>query len=354
MTPQAPYQVQAQQPTYQQPGQPMAQPPSNKGKKTAAVILVVVVVAIVLLAILLMGFSGSDESEENFPEGYSIKMSDTDTMKVHYKGEYSGETASGMRDVIDRFYGDDDGTVTSNEVNDLIAQAESLEGDYSTNFLIDGEEGVYSKSTLSLKGATGDVDSEDPISVTWSYTIDWDYIDSDEYSYDIEIYVFPEQEESFEFSCPPGYEIDEIDNLEDESYNNGRTKVKGTVSHDVIVYITIVEIGGTEPTPTGALAASEDVNVPGKYYVTFIGSVKNDKIQIQIIDDSLGYSDILSPDTDSFIQIPGGINMTYTDANANDKLDAADIIVIEGGESGDTIRVIYEPTGEIITELYIT
>ena len=104
-----------------------------------------------------------------------------------------------------------------------------------------------------------------------------------------------------------------------------------------------------ETTPKGRLQFTNDMTVPGKYYGTFGGSVESNKIEIALVDASLGNTAVMDkPDHGDVVQIPNGCNLTYYDYNDNNKLDGASSLLIQGGEPGDMVSIIFKPTGEII------
>jgi PKD repeat protein len=102
--------------------------------------------------------------------------------------------------------------------------------------------------------------------------------------------------------------------------------------------------------PTGAMDFTE--TSPGNYtggIVSLSRSVFIIRVNMTITDDSLGQSESQDPiDSGITLQVPGGVSCTYTDTNANDKIDAGDVITISGGAQDDMFRLIYNPTGESI------
>lgn len=108
-------------------------------------------------------------------------------------------------------------------------------------------------------------------------------------------------------------------------------------------------IGETETTPKGSLFFTEDPNVAGRYYITFQGSIENTNLEIRITDASTGQSAVMDEPIDGeFAAVGSGMNITYDDANNNQKLDAADQLLIQNGDTSDELTVVYKPTGEIV------
>ncbi len=98
------------------------------------------------------------------------------------------------------------------------------------------------------------------------------------------------------------------------------------------------------------LEFEEDEDVPTKYFGEFDSSKELHKIEIKVVDKSHDAVLILRPSEETSKQIPGGLNITYTDINANNNLDIADILVIYGGESGDEVTVLTSKTGKMIAQ----
>jgi flagellin-like protein len=94
----------------------------------------------------------------------------------------------------------------------------------------------------------------------------------------------------------------------------------------------------------------EDEDTPTKYIGEFDGSKELHKIQIKVVDKSHDTVLILRPSEETSKQIPGGLNITYTDINANNNLDIADILVIYVGESGDEVTVLTSKSGKMISQ----
>jgi PKD repeat protein len=107
--------------------------------------------------------------------------------------------------------------------------------------------------------------------------------------------------------------------------------------------------------PTGALSFSQ--GSPGNYTGGFISlskAVLLPRVKMNITDESLALSIEQEPiDSGVTLQVPGGINITYTDTNVNGKIDAGDPISLKGAAAGDVIKFIYIPTGQVIAQFII-
>ncbi|UCG69918.1 MAG: type IV pilin N-terminal domain-containing protein [Thermoplasmata archaeon] len=113
----------------------------------------------------------------------------------------------------------------------------------------------------------------------------------------------------------------------------------------VLYTIVSVLLPDTEVTPIHSVQFEEDRDDPGKYIGEFQGSVNLKKIEISVYDKSRDDTLLIYPDKEEHKEISGGLNFTYKDINKDDKLNAVDMIVIHGGESGDIVKFVYEPTG---------
>ncbi len=108
-------------------------------------------------------------------------------------------------------------------------------------------------------------------------------------------------------------------------------------------------LGSVETTPRGALQFSDDPNVSGRYTGMFQGSVELEKIDISLFDASQGQTDVEEqPESGTVLSIAGGCELTYTDTNSNDRMDATDSLILEGGGPGDRITFVYRSTGETV------
>ncbi|UCE37764.1 MAG: zinc ribbon domain-containing protein [Thermoplasmata archaeon] len=340
----------------QQQAQPMPGQPPKSNTVKIVMIIVVVVAVIVILAVLFLFLPGSKDSKESDgdkPEGYVFEMTDTDTMEVDAKGEVKGNKAKEFREVIDEVYGDDDGEVSSSEVNNYEKEIKDLLIGRHSSHEINDYTGKYTHYNEKITGAEGNIDSDDPIQGEFTATIFWSYIDTDEYSYDIELYVSSNLTDDFKFISPPGYEIDYIDGLDDEEYSDGSTIVEGKLSKEVI-QITIVKIGESNSTPRGSLTASIDPTVANRYKLSFEGKVNNAEITISLYDESQGATVIMdTPEDGDSVSISGGAYLNYTDVSVQGFLDSSDTLILEGGGTGDIIRITYNATGETVAVVTI-
>lgn len=132
-------------------------------------------------------------------------------------------------------------------------------------------------------------------------------------------------------------------------------------SSDVTIKMVYSPTGGqmyyetvsvTISTPRGALSFKESSSVDGNYtgcVISLSDEVKLVDSAITIIDSSTGASASQDPITSEQPISTGtnGMTLTFTDANANSKVDAGDVWKISRGDPGDEIRWIYK-TGELI------
>lgn len=120
----------------------------------------------------------------------------------------------------------------------------------------------------------------------------------------------------------------------------------------VLVSVLYVVVNGfatqLENTPRGALIFTEDDTIDGRYRGGFQGSVKFDSIEIKVTDVSGEGSVNFNPDVVFFKQVPGGLNITISDVNGDSRLDGSDILLIQDGDMGDQVSIIYKVNYEII------
>jgi flagellin-like protein len=120
----------------------------------------------------------------------------------------------------------------------------------------------------------------------------------------------------------------------------------------VLVSILYVVVTGfaqqLDYTPRGALIFKEDITIDGKYSGGYHGSIYYEDIEVKVTDVSGEGAVNFEPATEKFQQIPGGLNITFFDLNTNAKLDGSDLILIEGGDDGDEVSIIYKLNHEII------
>jgi flagellin-like protein len=101
-------------------------------------------------------------------------------------------------------------------------------------------------------------------------------------------------------------------------------------------------------TPRGALIFEEDKTINGKYTGGYQGSIYFEDIEVKVTDVSGEGSANFEPEMEKFKQIPGGLNITFFDINLDAKLDGSDLILIEGGDTGDEVTIIYKVNHEIV------
>ncbi|UCE37762.1 MAG: zinc ribbon domain-containing protein [Thermoplasmata archaeon] len=241
----APGQVAPGPPT---PGPPAPAPPPKGGFGNMGIIIAIIVVVVIILAALLLVFMGSqNDGNGGVSKGLTVEMTDTDEMELHYKWEETGNDAEEMReDIDDDAFGDEDGRVTSEEVENLEEVFENWEGEYSVIYLsgkkyfefgIDGWRGEFTEISVSITGAEGDVDSDRPITITISFKVKWDSLDINKDEYELYLYSRGGDGEDFSFTCPSGYEVSDADGLED-NIKSGETRIRSTMDDDT-VQITI-------------------------------------------------------------------------------------------------------------------
>jgi PKD repeat protein len=153
----------------------------------------------------------------------------------------------------------------------------------------------------------------------------------------------------------------------DDEDSNGMINERETITiyggdvNDIIRFIykptqeVIAEYYLLSEAPTGAMDFTETSS--GNYtggIISLSRSVFILRVNMTITDDSLGQSASQDPiDSGVTLQVPGGVNCSYTDTNLNGKIDAGDVITISGGAQDDMFRLIYIPTGETITTFVI-
>jgi flagellin-like protein len=122
-----------------------------------------------------------------------------------------------------------------------------------------------------------------------------------------------------------------------------------TVVLAAVLYVMVSRIlPPPEITPRYSMRFDEDDEVAGKYIGEFQGSVRLDKIEIAVFDESTDDTILLDPDTETYEEAASGINITYKDINENEKLDVVDILIIQGGDTDDRVTIVYLPTGESV------
>lgn len=120
-----------------------------------------------------------------------------------------------------------------------------------------------------------------------------------------------------------------------------------------LMVIFLSPIGFPEDTiPTGIMHFERDPEEPGLYTGNFISlddRISLNDMSISITDDDLDSSASLNPLVDDgFVEIPNGMNLTFTDVNNNERIDTVDTFIINNGAPDDRIMVIHRPTGGLI------
>lgn len=128
-----------------------------------------------------------------------------------------------------------------------------------------------------------------------------------------------------------------------------------TVVLAAVLYVMVTGImDPPEITEPGSLSFREDRETPGKYLGVFQGSVRLDKIEISVFDSSKAQTIILYPATETYKEVPDGLNISFSDVNENGKLDATDLLLITKGDPGDKITVVDEHTGNTVATHTLT
>jgi hypothetical protein len=205
--------------------QDISKPPNQKQitKRNHKIIAVLIAILFILMVIFFVLFTS-----RNIPKGYYIKMIDTNTAEYRFEGEFvTYSVVNEMRKTIDE-YGNQDGEVSENEVRNYEKfLGEDYVGTPSHGLRINYTTGEYTRYSISIHGATGDIDSEKPISVVNSYTVNWQSIETGENSYIIRKSLYYALVLDFKFISPPGYKISNVDGLTKENYDIGSTTVTG-------------------------------------------------------------------------------------------------------------------------------
>jgi hypothetical protein len=127
----------------------------------------------------------------------------------------------------------------------------------------------------------------------------------------------------------------------------------------LLIIITIIVIAGliyplrsgpidTE-TPHGKLDFSEGGPYLIGSFVELSENVSFKYVRFSITDKSVEATATLEPlVSNEVVQVPGGLNASYFDANGNEQIDRADVIRPYNWDRGDTFTFTYLPTGGII------
>ncbi len=216
---------------------------SERGKKRIVIIAAVILIVLIVLIILSIYFYRLP-NEDVPDEEYIVEMIDIGTMEVNIKGKYTGDRAHWLRNLIDTQKGNNDSTVTQNEVDNYLEEFEILSGgiDGTWGLTINDLEGVYSKYVISLTDATGDVNSDSSIFITASITVTWPSIDTNNQSYEIAIWLYTETCDYFKFSSPSGFKIHNVSGLAQVNYKDEKTIVTGSISDSDYPYVVLLSI----------------------------------------------------------------------------------------------------------------
>ena len=119
----------------------------------------------------------------------------------------------------------------------------------------------------------------------------------------------------------------------------------------VLYFMVSGIVDDIELTPSGNLNFEEDPYEPGVYiggFTTLTDRIDLNDLTMTITDNSQGSSDTVSIRDGVRAQVIGGLSCTFSDVNDNDRLDTIDTFRINNGAPGDSIRIVYEPTGGVI------
>ncbi len=216
-----------QEPNYIPIEQEIALEKKEKRKKRVKSVIAVIVAFLFIFANLIFFTSSFQETPDPIPPGYYIEMVNTNIIEYQFSGEFPAEYMQGLREIID-IRGNEDGKVSEEEVKDYEEFCiDSAEDSYAPGFRINGSRGRYTRYNMALGGATGDVNSEKPMTHYVSYKVNWRSIDEDESSYHIYKSNYFDLEFDFKFKAPTGYMINEVHGLKNAKYNSDATIVSG-------------------------------------------------------------------------------------------------------------------------------
>jgi flagellin-like protein len=130
----------------------------------------------------------------------------------------------------------------------------------------------------------------------------------------------------------------------------------------VLAAVLYVMVSGmlttTSTTPTAGLT-KEPGATAGEYRLNIVSpskSVTLTDITLTLWDnsDSIPASGDLTTGSSTSVTCGSGkLNATYYDTGTDDKMDGADIIKIYNAYTGDTVKLVYKPTGGVICEVAI-
>jgi flagellin-like protein len=123
-----------------------------------------------------------------------------------------------------------------------------------------------------------------------------------------------------------------------------------TVVLSAVLYVMVINlIGDPGEVEYGSISFHEDEKTPTKYFGDYDGNIKLEKVEIKVFDSSHDQALILWPSRESSKELSGGLNISYQDVNSDGNLNAADLIIIYGGEKGDEVSVVDSDAGRTIT-----
>lgn len=229
-----------QEPIFITTEEEIAKEKKEKRKKTLQKSLAVAVAAVFIFANVIFFTASYEEPIKDEPHGYNIEMVTPNVIEYEFSGEFPATDIRDLRGIIDS-RGDGNGIVSEEEVKKYETYCiEEADHSYTSEFRINGSRGRYLRYDLKLGKATGDVDSERPMLVYFSYKIMWSSIEKNASSYHIYKSNYFNLEFDFKFQSPPGYIIKETSGLKYPNYNSDATIVSGFSDGDkngVDVYI---------------------------------------------------------------------------------------------------------------------
>ena len=110
-----------------------------------------------------------------------------------------------------------------------------------------------------------------------------------------------------------------------------------------------MNISSSETTPVVSMLWIEDHEEPGTYYGNIVSisgtsSIDTDDVTITVTHQGSSYSKDLDEIAEGETLQVGDLTLEYSDQIPNGKMGSEDIFTITGGDSGDIIRLVYQPT----------
>jgi flagellin-like protein len=124
-----------------------------------------------------------------------------------------------------------------------------------------------------------------------------------------------------------------------------------TVVLSAVLYVMVSGMmGSTSSSPTVSLVWEEDSHGVGNYTgnivrITGTKTLRLEHVSITVTHGGSTGEDTLNDLANGASITVGTLTLDYDDINNDAKLGAQDIFTITGGSSGDSIRLVYTPTG---------